>query len=150
MQPARDVQPADGDLHLTFLASPFGVRDGLAQMLAAPPLGDLAPDLRGTAELVLAEVLNNIAEHAYAAGPGPVTVTLTAEPGGPRCLVVDQGLAMPGGRVPVGNLPSADTAVEDLPEGGFGWHLIHSLTRDLSYHRAGACNRLGFLLPHGG
>lgn len=148
MQPARDVQPPVGELRLTFLASPFGVRDGLAQMMAAPPLGELAPDMRGTAELVLAEVLNNIAEHAYSAGPGPVAVTLTPVPGGTRCLVVDQGAAMPGGRVPVGNLPSADTSVEDLPEGGFGWHLIHSLTRDLSYHRTGNCNRLTFLLPH--
>lgn len=150
MQPARDVQPPPGGLHLTFPASPFAVRDSLAQMLAAPPLSDLPPPLRGMAELVLAEVLNNIAEHAYSAGPGPVSVTLTPVAGGTQCLVVDQGAAMPDGRVPVGNLPSATAAMEDLPEGGFGWHLIHSLTRDLSYRRTGPCNRLSFLLPNEG
>lgn len=147
MQPARDVQPPPDGLHLTFLASPFAVRDSLAQMLAVPPLRDLPPQMRGLAELVLAEVLNNIAEHAYPAGPGPVSVTLTPASGGTQCLVVDQGAAMPGGRVPVGDLPSAATDVEDLPEGGFGWHLIHRLTRDLSYRRAGRCNHLSFLLP---
>ena len=33
---------------------------------------------RGTVELVLAEVLNNVAEHAYAGGSGPVAVDLCA------------------------------------------------------------------------
>ena len=47
--------------------------------------------------------------------------------------------------VGAGKLP--DTALEDLPEGGFGWHLIHSLTNDLTYLRTGGCNRLRFLLP---
>jgi len=150
MQPARDVQFPAGGLHLTFTASPFDVRDSLAQMLATPPLCDLPASMRGMAELVLAEVLNNVAEHAYPAGPGPVTVTLTPVAGGTQCLIVDQGLAMPGGRVPVGDLPSATTDVGDLPEGGFGWHLIHSLTRDLTYQRTGACNRLSFLLPNEG
>lgn len=150
MQPARDVQPPPGGLHLTFMASPFAVRDSLAHMLAAPPLCDLPPDARGMAELVLAEVLNNVAEHAYSDAPGPVSVTLAAVAGGTQCLVVDEGAAMPGGQVPLGHLPNATTGMQELPEGGFGWHLIHSLTRDLSYVRIGSCNRLSFLLPDHG
>ncbi|MES2541291.1 MAG: ATP-binding protein [Pseudomonadota bacterium] len=147
MQPAPEPHGRSDGLHLVFLASPLAVRDNLAQMLAAPPLRDLSPDARGTAELVLAEVLNNIGEHAYPDGPGPVWVTLTAVADGTQCLVVDQGIAMPHERLPVGQLPSTDTALEDLPEGGFGWHLIHSLTHDLTYLRTGGCNRLSFLLP---
>jgi serine/threonine-protein kinase RsbW len=154
MQPARDPHGGTGrgaeGFHLVFLASPAAIRDTLARMLAGPPLRDLPPDARGTAELVLAEVLNNVAEHAYAEGPGPVAVTLTAGPTGIGCLIVDQGSAMPGGRLPEGVLPRADTALADLPEGGFGWHLIHSLTRDLAYVRTGGCNRLSFLLPQDG
>lgn len=147
MQPARDPTGRADSLHLVFLASPFAIRDNLALLIAAAPLCQLSPDARGTAELVLAEVLNNIAEHAYAAGPGPVAVTLTRDCTGIRCLVVDQGHAMPGGTLPEGALPQPGTTLGDLPEGGFGWHLIQSLTRDLDYVRTGGCNRLSFLLP---
>lgn len=150
MQPARDPDGRVDGVHLVFLASPVLVRDSLAQMLAGPPLRDLSPDARGTAQLVLAEVLNNVAEHAYAERPGPVAVTLTPVAAGTLCLVVDHGFGMPGGHLPEGKPPAVDTALEDLPEGGFGWHLIRSLTRDLTYARTGQGNRLSFLLPHDG
>lgn len=106
--------------------------------------------MRRTVELVLAEVLNNVAEHAYAEGPGPVAITLTPGQAGLFCLVVDQGSAMPDGHLPDGLLPDAAASLEDLPEGGFGWHLIRSLTHDLAYARTGGCNRLSFLVPHDG
>jgi serine/threonine-protein kinase RsbW len=150
MQPARDPQARSDGLHLVFPASQVAVRHSLARLMSEPPLRDLSPDRRGTAELVLAEVLNNVAEHAYADGAGPVAVTLTPVAAGICCQVVDQGAAMPAGRLPDGILPATDTALADLPEGGFGWHLIRSLTRDLSYARSDGCNRLSFLLPHDG
>jgi serine/threonine-protein kinase RsbW len=117
----------------------------LAQLLAAAPVQDLAEDDRGTVELVLAEVLNNVAEHAYAGGSGPVEVGLCATPLGIACRIIDRGLAMPNGRLPQGGLPSAGPG--DLPEGGFGWHLIRSLTADLTYARSAGQNRLSFLIP---
>jgi serine/threonine-protein kinase RsbW len=137
-------------MHLVFLASPVAIRDSLAQMLAAKPLQSLSPDGRSNAEIALAEVLNNVAEHAYAERTGPVAVTLTPVAAGIHCVVVDQGAAMPGGDLPTGALPAPESALEDLPEGGFGWHLIRTLTRDLSYVRTGGCNRLSFLLPQEG
>jgi serine/threonine-protein kinase RsbW len=106
---------------------------------------DLPEDDRGTVELVLAEVLNNVAEHAYAGGSGPVEVGLCATPLGLACRIVDRGLAMPGGKLPDGGLP--DVAPPDFPEGGFGWHLIRSLTADLTYARSAGQNRLSFLIP---
>jgi serine/threonine-protein kinase RsbW len=150
MQPARDPQARSDGLHLLFPASQEAIRHALARLLSEPPLRDLSPDRRGTAELVLAEVLNNVAEHAYADVTGTVAVTLTPVAAGVCCQVVDQGAAMPDGRLPDGIPPATDTALADLPEGGFGWHLIRSLTRDLSYSRSGGCNRLSFLLPHDG
>ena len=66
MPPAPDLDPRPAVLRLTFPASPSAVRETLARMMAAMPLAGLSDSERGTAEIVLAEVLNNIAEHAYA------------------------------------------------------------------------------------
>jgi serine/threonine-protein kinase RsbW len=139
------------ELRLDFQADPVSVHQSLAQMLDLPPLSGLSQDDRSVAELVLAEVLNNVAEHAYGPGGGRVTVTLTGDPTGVRCLVADKGRAMPGERLPEGRLPGGPgTAVADLPEGGFGWHLIRSLSVGLTYARVDGQNQLGFFLPHGG
>lgn len=117
-------------------------------MLALPPLARLSDDRRGTAELVLAEVLNNVAEHAYGNRRAWWQISITQTSQGLRCVIVDQGKAMPGGAFPEGRLPAGQgLALDDLPEGGFGWRLIHSLTTDLVYSRAEGCNRLQFLLP---
>ncbi len=148
MLPARDPDRRAEDLHLVFLAHPASIRDNLDHLLGSRPLSELSEDSRGSAELVLAEVLNNVAEHAYGEGLGPVAVTLARGPAGIACLIVDQGAAMPAGTLPEGKLPeTSDLALEDLPEGGFGWHLIRTLTRDLAYLRTGGCNRLSFTLP---
>ncbi|MGL4238559.1 ATP-binding protein [Tabrizicola sp.] len=150
MQPAPDPKLLANDLHLVFPADPVSVRTGLARLLSLPPLADLPAEDRGTAELVLAEVLNNVAEHAYAQSTGAVEVSLSPWTDGLACLVLDHGVEMPGGMLPQGGLPGGpDTALEDLPEGGFGWHLIRTLTRELTYARAGGCNRLSFILPTG-
>jgi serine/threonine-protein kinase RsbW len=133
---------------LVFTADPVAVRAALARLIAASPVHDLPEDDRGTVELVLAEVLNNVAEHAYAGGSGPVEVGLCATPLGIACRIVDRGLAMPDGQLPQGGLPPA--IPDDLPEGGFGWHLIRSLTADLTYARSAGQNRLSFLIPLAG
>jgi serine/threonine-protein kinase RsbW len=151
MPQAPDGTHRSGQLHLAFLASPVSVRDCLARMLAEPPLSHLSDEGRGTAELVLAEVLNNVVEHAYADQPGPVAVTLRQDCRGVSCLIVDEGAAMPGGTLPKGNLPDTyPPRFDDLPEGGFGWHLIRSLTQDLRYQRRDGCNKLAFTLPKTG
>ncbi len=125
-------------------------------MTAVPPLSQLTPDQHGTVEVVLAEVLNNIAEHAYAAGPGKITVSLILGRAGLSCQVTDDGAPMPGGRLPDGKHPVpranpgdsfASLALADLPEGGFGWNMIRRLTDGLLYSRVGGQNRLSFVIP---
>lgn len=102
------------------------------------------------AELVLAEVLNNVVEHAYGEAGGRVEVSLQKGPGGVQCLITDEGRAMPGGELPEGRLPGGpEINLSDLPEGGFGWHLIRSLSTDLTYARVDGQNRLSFLLAPG-
>lgn len=148
MQPAPDLATGPADLRLAFMATPHAIRDGLQRMLALPPLCGLPEDRRGNAELVLAEVLNNVAEHAYAEGPGQVVVSIARMAQGLRCVIVDQGKAMRGGALPEGRLQaSLGLPLDNLPEGGFGWHLIRRLTLDLGYRRVDGCNRLEFTLP---
>lgn len=138
---SADLLP-DLRFQLTVTADPLAVRDGLARIASSPPMAALSPDHRATAEIVLAEVLNNIAEHAYAEGPGDITVSLAATKSGLDCRILDKGREMPGGAPPVGTLPE-----EELPEGGFGWFLIRSLTQGLSYQRKPGQNRLSFVIP---
>jgi len=151
MLPAPDPDLRTPDLHLVFQADPMSVQRSLRQMLGQAPLAGLSAEDLGMAELVLAEVLNNVAEHAYSDGGGTVSVSLERDQAGIRCQIVDQGRAMPGGTLPQGLLPGGPgTALEDLPEGGFGWHLIRSLCADLAYARVDGQNRLGFVLPTNG
>jgi serine/threonine-protein kinase RsbW len=148
MLPAPDQGHGEPGLRLVFVADPPTVRDRLARVMAAPLASGLSADLRGKVELVLAEVLNNVVEHAYSFGSGHVELTIWGTAEGLVCEVVDAGAPMPGGRLPEGRLPDgAGLSAADQPEGGFGWHLIRKLTRDLAYARAGGQNRLTFTVP---
>ncbi|WP_240790247.1 ATP-binding protein [Rhodobacter sp. SY28-1] len=145
-----DHDPRRSSLTLVFQADPVSIRQALQGMLTCPPLSCLRGEDRGMAELVLAEVLNNVAEHAYAEAGGKVEIRLDGDPRGLRCLVVDEGREMPGGQLPEGRLPCGPyVALDDLPEGGFGWHLIRSLCADLAYARVDGQNRLAFVLATG-
>lgn len=131
---------------LVTASDPDAVRQGLLALVTQPPLSGLPEDRRGIAELVLAEVLNNIVEHAYSTGSGDIEITVEERPGGIGFLVVDDGAAMPDGPPP-GMLPAGlGGDLDHLPEGGFGWHLIRSLTFDLSYTRKNNRNVLSFLI----
>lgn len=133
-----------GAIRLVFPAEPFEVRAALSRLLDALPGEGVCPDLRSSIMIVVAEVLNNVVEHAYEEQEGVVEMTLFPVTGGFRFEISDQGHPMPNGRLPPAGLP-ANTA-DGMPEGGFGWYLIHSLAQDIRYDRIGAVNRLGFLL----
>ncbi|PRY92760.1 serine/threonine-protein kinase RsbW [Hasllibacter halocynthiae] len=86
-------------------------------------------------ELALAEAMNNVVKHAYDARGGCIELAVTSLPDGTLCEVRDSGAAMPGGAPPEGSPPTVDGDPETLPDGGFGWFLIRSLSRDLLYER---------------
>ncbi|MFZ1662298.1 MAG: ATP-binding protein [Paracoccaceae bacterium] len=99
-------------------------------------------------EMTLAEVLNNIVEHAYANRmPGPVILCLQRFPDRLSCEAVDHGRPMPELTLPPGILiePSNDRSF--IAEGGWGWAMIRSLTTHLAYQRIGPANRLQFDVP---
>lgn len=102
-------------------------------------------DLKGSAELVLAEAINNVIEHAYRdTDLGVIELVFEPSEHGFACTMRDNGYEIPGGVAPEGRLPDVDVDRQELPEGGYGWHLIHLLTQDLAYARTGDTNELRF------
>ncbi|TCM87499.1 ATP-binding protein [Rhodovulum steppense] len=142
--------PADADAALPIVvdANPMGVRSALAEMRARFAPTAPGPDMLGMAETVLAEVLNNVVEHAYRrGGNGPIELRLERCGGRLKVDVRDYGDPMPDGVLPSGALPTCEDAEDGPPEGGFGWFLIRALARDLSYTRENGQNRLRFFVP---
>lgn len=135
---------ADAGLFNLF-STPGDVRATLGEIRRHPVLSDLPEDLRGNAEVVLAEALNNIVEHAYDHDRGMIELRLHRMGGMLICDVFDTGAAMPNLELPSG-LAQAIDQTDCLPEGGFGWFLIRTLTQNLQYQRIGARNHLSFQL----
>lgn len=127
-------------------STPMSVRAALMQVRealqsAAVPGSDL-----GRLELVLAEAMNNIVEHAYLDSPdGRIVVRLTRDPDALSCEIIDTGAAMPGDALPQGHHPMLPS-IDDLPEGGFGWFMIRELAETLRYNRRSGRNCLYFRL----
>ena len=144
-EPACASAPKLAGAHLTIPARQSAVRDGLRALFDNILLRSLPQDERGTAEIVLAEALNNIVEHAYSCYDGEIEISLQLRKDELVCKISDTGLPMPDGQIPSGTLPKLGR-LESLPEGGFGWHLIRSLSKDLDYHREGGRNFLTFRL----
>lgn len=126
-----------------FPATQSGAREGVVGVVSELAHEGLEREALGTVEIVLAEVINNIVEHAYSkkeSGSVQVHYCLTQE--ALRVRVLDEGDALPNEKLPQGVLPSLDVAQEDLPEGGFGWSLIRALASDVRYNREAGQNRL--------
>jgi len=132
-------------LHLLFPGDAPSVRRALKTAVAV--FRDMTGNdaLVGVVELVLAEALNNIVEHAYGEHARGL-VDLEAEYLAPALVfrIRDEGQPMPEGDAPQGSPHDLDVSTQDLPEGGFGWFLIRELTEDLSYRRCGNRNELTF------
>lgn len=98
--------------------------------------------------IVLAEVLNNVVEHAYAGrASGRIDMTVRADPRNVMLDIADNGAPMPGNAPPAYRCPGVEAPREALPEGGFGWNLIHDLAREIDYQRTENVNRLRLRIP---
>ncbi|WP_299880605.1 ATP-binding protein [uncultured Sulfitobacter sp.] len=135
-------------IELCLVNRDHGVRDALARLLVALGPLNLGAEERNTVELVLAEVLNNILEHAYPGiGPlGTVRISVEARSNGLHISVLDDGAPMPDGQAPLGTAQDLNMGIPDLPEGGFGWFLIRDLAKDVQYRRVAGHNQLDLRL----
>jgi serine/threonine-protein kinase RsbW len=140
--PAHVHQGSPDATRIVIPSDPFAVRQGLDSLFQSLLLRQLDDADRGKAEIVLAEALNNIVEHAYADGTGEIELTIRLNRRGLDCRIVDHGAPMPDETLPSGLLAAPET----LPEGGFGWFLIRALSEDLRYARVAGQNHLTFRL----
>ncbi len=99
----------------------------------------------GDIQLVLAEALNNVVEHAYEnTGRGAIMVLCELGPETLDIGIVDRGKPLPGEVLPAAEFPDLAGPLNGLPEGGFGWCLIHELTSYVQYRRENETNFLTF------
>lgn len=135
---------------VSFMSDELAVRGALDRVKQQLTRLAMDADDIATFELVAAEVLNNIVEHAYADRPdGLVSLSCAQMPDGLHLKFEDQGQAMPDGTAPNSTTPDPDVAFYDLPEGGFGWFMIHELAKDLAYRRENHRNVLTLRFPFG-
>lgn len=138
------------ELRLVFPSTQSSVRAALASTMSGLGAMNLSDDESSTIELVLAEVLNNVTEHAYRdEGFGLIEMHLKQSNDGLSCRIIDTGDAMPRKALPPGFPPNPNRPVDHQPEGGFGWFLIRKLTTELTYMRESNCNVLKFNIELG-
>ncbi|WP_265502226.1 ATP-binding protein [Paracoccus beibuensis] len=146
---STQVQPM---FHRVLSARPITVRDTL-QDIRRRFHREVSDDTLGRLELVLAEVMNNVAEHAPEAAAGPegdarlpvIHLCIVRHANGLACALTDDGVSLPEECVLPRSLPAL--VMDDLPEGGFGWFLIQDLTQALCYYRESQRNYLAFSIP---
>lgn len=99
---------------------------------------DVAQEL----ELVLAEALNNVVEHAYLyREDGEIEITIQLTPDLMTAQITDFGQKFDG-PPPLREMEVEKMALEELPEGGFGWNLIRTLTDNVEFQRLDEKNQL--------
>ncbi|WP_168797739.1 ATP-binding protein [Aliishimia ponticola] len=122
---------------MKFRSGPLAVRAALAHIVSElQPMNWSKEDL-GTVEIVLAEALNNIVEHAYTGEDvaGPIAIDCRAQTSALHVRIIDDGHPMPDEQPPELTEANLDMDLLDLPEGGFGWYLIRKLANDVEYRR---------------
>ncbi len=149
--PGRAPGTAPAILRLSLGVEPGWVRATLARVDRRAAAWHLTEMQRGHLQIVLAEILNNIDEHAFAQGTRPllgryVGLTIRNAADGLHLRITDSGAPMPGGCVP-GAAHRPDLGGADLPEGGFGWGLILDLAQEIAYRRHGPLNILTLRMP---
>lgn len=99
-------------------------------------------------EIVVAEILNNVVKHAQKdLEQGWFEIQCSLVPSGLHFVCRDNGAPMPGGTPPGGTLPNIERPKDELPEGGWGWSLVRTLSSNLSYVRVKDINLVSFHLP---
>ena len=119
----------------------YAVRSGLGRFMHVLETSNTQYDL-GEVELVLAEVLNNIAGHGGRESLNHL-ISLKWHTSDGLCInIIDAGRCIPRGTITNTQMPDLDAEIDDLPEGGFGWALVDILCTKVHSKRRGSFNTL--------
>lgn len=136
-----------GPVNVRLKSDNLSIRTALGEVIEALKAQRVDPDALGSVEIVLAEALNNVVEHAYSMrDDGDIEICGQVAGGLLLFDITDDGAPMPLGEVPCGAPANLDVDIEEMPEGGFGWFLIRQMTEDLTYLREGGRNHLSLTL----
>ena len=136
------------DISLVFNATEDAVRCALGSVRESLRALSIEELTIGTVEIVLAEVSNNIVEHAYKnSTKGTVDLKCQRVEGLLFFEIRDNGTPLPHNEIPHKKQHDLDSDLHLLPEGGFGWGLIRDMTLSLAYQRVDGQNILRFSLP---
>lgn len=125
----------------TFDATSLSVREHVERILVSLKENLVSEDQKTSAEIVLAELLNNIVEHGYVGiSTGKIHVEITLLASILQIDTKDFGLPIADLRIPEPVEPDLNVQISNLPEGSFGWFMIRKLTCDSSYRRVGNTN----------
>jgi len=133
-----------------FPATDAAVRSHLEALESRLRQSRVSSDRCNDLQIVLGEVLNNIVEHSIAgaddAGADDGCIELAIRHDHGRLLVEtrDAGRPLPPSLLTGADAPAIDTDLDDMPEGGFGWFIIHTLVDDMMYERDDGRNLLSF------
>lgn len=132
-----------GSLDLSFPATEARASQGIATLCAQLAALGLPAKKADDVKIALAEAINNVVEHAYAdIAAADVQVDCRLRENQLVIRITDTGNPLPDLQPPAGIPASVETSLEDLPEGGFGWFLIHQLTSEIQYERSDSGNLL--------
>ena len=93
--------------------------------------------------LALSELLTNIVKHAYPpAQGGKIEVFARFVGQHLEVLIVDQGTELPDHVLEKRQIEFDGDDIIGIPEGGFGWSIVHSIIDHVVYQRVDDCNRL--------
>lgn len=123
-------------------------RDGLYSLLSRLERGLLAmglpEELRQRARLVVDELFGNVLVHQRELSQVTLDVTATLDDDGLALQLRDTGRPFDPAAVPA---PDLDAPLQDRAVGGWGLHLVRSLSTRFDYCRRDGSNRVHLLLP---
>ena len=129
-------------------ATELGGRDLAIRLLDALTVECICENQKNSIGIAVTEGLNNIVEHALSGcSKKRIYVDLSLNSAQVFVLLQDEGRAMPGWQIPAGRPAYLPVARPDLPEGGFGWTVIHTLADRVDYSRINGVNRLKMWFP---
>ena len=118
------------------------VTEAVIEMIAWLKVQGISDEATANAEIVLAEALNNVVEHSFEYNEdGNIQLEVATEANEFSMTIKDNGKVFTG--IPQKKEMKGEAVeLDDLPEGGFGWFLIHELTNEIFYTRLGDLNTL--------